>query len=141
VVARILGWPIVLIAAVAACMRAPLRDTGESAVDAAVAGEVGPAPDAGADAPGAPDADETPVCRADSDCVLSGLRRPVASVDDCYCPDPCPTKAVNQSAAASRAREWDEFCGALPAFNDDCPLAGVCAPASGPYCIGGRCGP
>jgi hypothetical protein len=138
VVARFLGWPIVLIAALAACTRQPVRDTGQPAGEAGIAGVDGPAPDGDA---GAPDADETRACSAQTDCVLSGLRRPVASVEDCYCPDPCPHTALNQSAAASRAREWDEFCGALPEFNDDCPLAGQC-PGPVPFaCIDGRCGP
>ena len=139
--ARFLGWPIVLIGALAACARSPLRDTGAAADDAGIAGDVGAAPDAGVDAPGAPDADETRTCSVDTDCVLTGLSKPVASVDDCYCPDPCPYKVLNQSAASSRAREWDQFCGALPEFNDDCPLAGMCPGPLGHYCNGGRCGP
>jgi hypothetical protein len=139
-VARALPLLLLLTNALAACAsRPPLAGTGDAGpgLDGQGAGaDAGSAPDGAA---GGADADATvQACSVDTDCVLTGVTRPVATVSDCYCADPCPFTVLNRAAAAPLQEQWDRLCGGLPEFTAYCPLA-MCGGPHHAFCWEGRC--
>ena len=71
-------------------------------------------------------------CEIDSDCVATVYLKPVASVDDCYCPG-CPGPLRADQARLNES-EWKAICDGGWAEQEPCKQPDCARPPGAPGC-------